>query len=349
MSTRKKPNRKTARAKTARARPSWEQAVIADYPRLRAFPGVLSVSIGLKEVKGALTKRIAVKVYVAEKRQELPAGQLLPKSTIVLIPGKGNTYVARRAPVDVVEVRGVKLIANAADLLDPALVGAQIGFPLGAGGAGTLGCWVRKTGLTEACFLTAGHVLGAGEGPVGAGQTVFQPQPPFPPTANEFDHLIVGDTTEGFIGNDITADGFLDYAAVQVRSGGRSPSNSAIDPSMPPLAAHLSIQAIRNAQVSIRKCGARTGCTDGRFSAFHQHFTDPSGKIFNNVLEFVTASAGQAIGDEGDSGSVVASTSPGSIGAVVGLLFAVSLDLTRGFVVPFERLAGLGFRVAKSV
>jgi hypothetical protein len=51
-------------------------------------------------------------------------------------------------------------------------------------------------------------------------------------------------------------------------------------------------------------------------------------------------------GDDGDSGAVVVSRASGTDNAVVGLLFAVSLpDRSRGHVVPFERLASLGFRV----
>jgi hypothetical protein len=43
----------------------------------------------------------------------------------------------------------------------------------------------------------------------------------------------------------------------------------------------------------------------------------------------------------------VVSRSPATAGAAVGLLFGVAAnDNTRAFVVPFERLAKFGFRVA---
>lgn len=326
--------------------PSWHRAVIADYPRLRSFPGVVSVAIGLKEVKRSLTRRLCVKIYVAQKAADLPPSHHLPRYTSVLFPLKSGLYKARRVRTDVVQVEGIKPTADPATRLDPAPMGAQVGFAGGVAGSGTLGCWVRKTGLSQACFLTAGHVLSNADGPVDAGQTVYQPQPAFP--SPQFDPFIIGQTLQGFIGNDTPSGGYLDYAAVAVPAGGRGSVNSSVNPCVSSAGPYLSVQRITTEKTAVRKCGATTDCTEAVFSAFHTDFRDPgTGNAYNNVLEFFTGSTDQIFADDGDSGSIVVSRSVASDNAVVGLLFAVSLpDKSRGYVVPFERLAALGFRVA---
>ncbi len=45
---------------------------------LRSRPGVTGVDVGLKEVNGKLTNQFAIRIYVAEKKTDLPAGQVLP-------------------------------------------------------------------------------------------------------------------------------------------------------------------------------------------------------------------------------------------------------------------------------
>jgi hypothetical protein len=326
--------------------PSWHRAVIADYARLRSFPGVVSVAIGLKEVKRFLTRRLCVKIYVARKAEDLPASHHLPRYTSVLFPLKSGLYKARRVRTDVVQVEGIKPTADPATRLDPAPMGAQVGFAGGVLGFGTLGCWVRKTGLSQACFLTAGHVLSDAAGSVAVGQTVYQPQPAFP--SPQFDPFIIGQTLQGFIGNDTPSGGYLDYAAVAVPAGARGSLNSSVNPCISSARPHLSVQRITTEHTAVRKCGAATDCTEAVFSAYHAEFTDPgTGKTYNCVLEFFSGSPDQKFADDGDSGSIVVSRSPGSENAVVGLLFAVSLpDKSRGYVIPFERLAALGFQVA---
>jgi len=71
------------------------------------------------------------------------------------------------------------------------------------------------------------------------------------------------------------------------------------------------------------------GCPSPNFSA-------PQLGSFLNVLEFVAApdSPGAVLCDGGDSGGAMVSRSTTSFGAIVGILFAASLDGTRGLAVP---------------
>lgn len=323
--------------------PHWHRAIIAEYARLRSFPGVLSVSIGLKEVGRAVTARVCVKIYVEEKQAQPAATHRLPKTAIVLFELEDGLYVERRVPTDVVEVRGIKLVAQPFARLDPAPMGAEIGLPVGEGIRGTLGCWVTKPGLAPACFLTAGHVVRTGEGRVEPGQPVYQPQPSLQaPEARD----LIGTTADGFVGNDLSSGGYLDYAAVVVPPGGRGAANRSPAPCIPLVREHLTVPQILVERTAVRKFGAKSGCTEGVLSAYHAHFADGTGRTFNAILEFTCVSPDGMIADHGDSGAMVVSRSRASDGAAVGLLFAVSHDHRRGFVVPFERLARLGFRIS---
>ena len=58
--------------------------------QLLALPGVVGVDVGYKEVQGRRTERVAIRVYVSEKRRNVPAPEMVPAT----IDG---------APTDVVE------------------------------------------------------------------------------------------------------------------------------------------------------------------------------------------------------------------------------------------------------
>src|SRR6267143_605033 len=70
------------------------------------------------------------------------------------------------------------------------------------------------------------------------------------------------------------------------------------------------------------------------------NFSDPQLGSFLNVLEFVAAPDSPGpngiLCDGGDSGAAMVSRSRDSFGAIVGILFAASVDGMRGLVVPFE-------------
>jgi hypothetical protein len=89
-------------------------------------------------------------------------------------------------------------------------------------------------------------------------------------------------------------------------------------------------------RLEIVKVGASTLRTVGAFSTFHQSLEPQPGVVFRNVLEFVND--GAVLGDQGDSGALVLSNSPGQSGYLIGVLFARSPDKKRILVIPWERI-----------
>ncbi len=143
------------------------------------------------------------------------------------------------------------------------------------------------------------------------------------------------------------ANGYLDYAVIGVDSNRRGVVNSSSRTLHTEPQAHLSVSRIVAEKIAVKKHGATTGCTEAVFSSFHQQLTI-GGNTYNNVLEFSSSPSGNAIGDLGDSGSIVVSRTSGTEGAAVGLLFAVAgVNDVRGLVMPFDRLAALGFAIAE--
>lgn len=49
-------------------------------PELLAFPGVVGVDVGYKMVGGEETEVLSIRVYVSEKRGEVPTNERLPKT-----------------------------------------------------------------------------------------------------------------------------------------------------------------------------------------------------------------------------------------------------------------------------
>src|ERR1035437_991678 len=96
----------------------WHEAVIADYATLRHWPGVQRIGLGLKEVKGRLTRRYCVKIYVPRKGDLPNQAELLPARARVLLPAGRGMFKTRWAPTDVVTASNIVLCA-ANQLLDP--------------------------------------------------------------------------------------------------------------------------------------------------------------------------------------------------------------------------------------
>jgi len=319
----------------------WHRAVIAEYPRLRSFPGVVSVGLGVKEHAGQLTGRRAVKIYVREKRASLHPHERLPGSARVLVPVGRGTYESRWLPTDVVELPRIVRAAGNHDLLNPVSSGAEIGLIATGGGPGTFGCVVRIGSASR--LLTAGHVVHDGGGAVPKDIQVYQPQPQFPRQ-----EWLLGHTTDGFVGNEVRSHGYVDAALIELSNPDRSATNTAWDPRIGPLAGFLTADAVQNDKTAVHKVGARTGYTLGDFSAFHARLLDSAASDeYDNVLEFLVSDSepSAVLAEGGDSGAVLVSRASLSAGRIAGLLFAVSTDGRRAFAIPFDRLVarfGLG-------
>lgn len=146
--------------------------------RLRAFPGVLHVSVGLKVAGGRVTDRHSVRVYVQEKR---PAGLVPPAERIpaeiggalvdVNVVGRldfTNDYTRYRPLVG-----GIQISNRIIDVND---AGTKTGIP-----AGTMGCIATLTADRSPVVLTNWHIM-MGNG-ASIGDRVYQPPPSTLPPA----------------------------------------------------------------------------------------------------------------------------------------------------------------------
>src|SRR5215472_2887540 len=94
--TRKAPKRKT------KVVVSWHEAVVLDHHMLSCMPNVERVELGWKERDGKITGRMAVKIYVSEKKADIAEEERIPKTARVLVPAGKGIYKMRRIPTDVV-------------------------------------------------------------------------------------------------------------------------------------------------------------------------------------------------------------------------------------------------------
>jgi hypothetical protein len=145
---------------------------------LRAIPGVVHVSIGLKERVGAVTDEHCIRVYVREKRPagQVGAGELIPPE-MDGVPTDVNVAQNYSFTADAARYRplvgGVQITNRIIDT-DAALSGTNIQ-------RGTLGCIATLTADKSPVLLSNWHVLSANGGRVG--DRVYQPAPvSIPPT-----------------------------------------------------------------------------------------------------------------------------------------------------------------------
>lgn len=140
--------------------------------RLRAIPGVIHVSVGLRERGGTVTDEHAIRVYVREKQ---PLGQIAPAERIPAVIDGVATDVnvvgefgfaadsARYRPL----VGGIQITNRIIDFND-AMTGTQLV-------AGTLGCFATRTSDRSQVLLSNWHVLAAGGGH--RDDRIYQPGP----------------------------------------------------------------------------------------------------------------------------------------------------------------------------
>lgn len=141
---------------------------------LRAIPGVVHVSVGLKQRGGVLTGQHAIRVYVGEKKalEAIPPAERIPAeiggvpTDVNVVPtGGGSVGLTRVRPIE-----GGILVSNGIIVADPAGVqDAVMEF-------GTLGCLATYNPDQSLVLLSNWHVLLA----YGAttGDRVYQPPTP---------------------------------------------------------------------------------------------------------------------------------------------------------------------------
>ena len=334
--TRRRTAKTRARRKVSAGSPQrWHEAVVVDQARLLARPNVERVELGWKERKGRVTSRMAVKIYVIDKKRVVPLEEQFPKWAHVLVPIGKDLFKRRRVPTDVVWHAPAKFIAAPGDFLNPVPGGGMIGVP--GRQFGTYAC-LAANAAGQTFALTAGHVVQGLQGNVVPGAQILQPPAPaaMPPGASP----LFGVTTGGFFGN--TPQGFLDVALLRL-SPQRAATTDTID-NVTVLRQVVPAAVVINNRVPCTKFGAATGRTAAAFSALVSSMMI-GGIPVTNVLEFVGVPGG-IFAAAGDSGALVVSAIPGTLPVVIGILFAAT-DPTpdapagRGYVIPFERIPAL--------
>jgi len=139
---------------------------------LLSLPGVVHVSVGLKETNGQVTDQLCVRVYVAEKKgkADVSAPELIP-ADIHGIPTDVNTVGSFEFQIDNSLYRPIKggiQVTNRIVDINTAGNGRQIS-------RGTLGCIAIDNTDNAPVLLSNWHVLYANSG--ADGENVFQPAP----------------------------------------------------------------------------------------------------------------------------------------------------------------------------
>jgi hypothetical protein len=133
---------------------------------LLQIPGVVDVGVGVKETDDKLTTQLAYRVYVEEK---LPESELAPEHVI-----PPTIYGFR---TDVIKERKRQVMIGFNDENDSKNYKTKVGgirIKSENGGAGTLGCFCRRTSDNKVVFLSNHHVLFAGSATIGS--AVGQPE-----------------------------------------------------------------------------------------------------------------------------------------------------------------------------
>jgi hypothetical protein len=140
--------------------------------RLLSIPGVIHVSVGLKEKSGQVTDELCIRVYVGEKKdsENVPAAELVPIE-IDGIPTDVNMVGEFEFQSDNTRYRPIKggiQITNRIIALNDKGTRTQIS-------RGTLGCVAIDNTDNAPVLLSNWHVLFANTGTVGS--RIFQPAP----------------------------------------------------------------------------------------------------------------------------------------------------------------------------
>jgi hypothetical protein len=201
----------------------------------------------------------------------------------------------------------------------------------------------RETGNPYSCFLLFLFALFARNLPVNRGrcsipggeaekpQLVIFPLSSFT-SRRTFSHIVHGRrppggtdplfavSAGGFFGNAPASGGYLDFALLNINPA-RAATSTPLD-NGPLLRQVMPAAFVVNNQIPMTKFGAATGRTAAAFSA-------PVSAIFiggftvTNVLEF-KGIPGPSVAAPGDSGALAVSAAAGSVGTIIGILFAAT-------------------------
>lgn len=292
--------------------------------RLRAIPGVVHVSVGMRERGGAVTDEHAIRVYVREKQpldQVAPAERIPAEidgvATDVNVVGEFRfaTDNARYRPL----VGGIQITNRIIDLNDT-MTGTQLE-------RGTLGCFATRTDGSQV-LLSNWHVLTANGGR--NGDRIYQPAPTSIPPVDIADvpvrpqdgDDVIGKIARAVVNNTVDCGiARLDLSSWcrscgldfkdeinAISVGGHPPTNGIVG------------QRAAVGGMNVFKVGQRTGRTAGHVVDPHApSFTITQGGTsytFDGQI-LIASSDANPFSRRGDSGSAIIDQD----GYIVGLLF----------------------------
>jgi hypothetical protein len=310
--------------------------------RLRAIPGVVHVSVGVKEKDGGVTRQLCIRVYVRQKRgrAEIAASEIVPNE-IEGVPTDVNMVAGSVAfQTDNTRYRpiiGGAQITNRILVADPSNTGTQMV-------RGTLGCAAIDNEDKAEVILSNSHILMANGG--AKGDKIYQPAPvwlpaitpaqlPFKPTDDNDKIAIV---RRGVMSTKVDAA----IAAIDVSScchccgihysnavrglseGGTPPKNTIVGDA----AAQANETVFKVGQGTLRTAGV---VVDPNYPDF-QITEGPATHTFSGQIAIRHTDATKTFSAQGDSGAVVIN----GANKIVGLLFAAGRDVSGH---PFLSLA----------
>lgn len=296
--------------------------------KLRALPGVVHVSIGLKEASQRLvTDRLCIRVYVNEKKpldELLPAHRIPPefggvRTDVNVVPSiEFQADNGRYRPIK----GGIQISNGWVDVDPPGSLPRVI--------TGTLGCLAIDKTDDDEMFLSARHVLLGNS--VGNGDAIYQPAPIWYPNRRAqvpTPHHVTGDADKIGVVRRAVISAKVDagIARIDVSSCchccgthfsneihrlkvGSTPSNSTI----------VGDEAA-TAGMTVFKVGAGTLRTEGRVVDVNfPSFTIPGStpRTFTGQIAIQQTNTAVQFSDVGDSGAVVINAAS----KVVGMIFA---------------------------
>ena len=313
--------------------------------RLRAIPGVIHVSVGLKQTGGRLTDRLCIRVYVREKRERplVEQSQLIPPE-IDGIPTDVNVVPSFGFQNDNSLYRpikgGIQITNRIVDLNDD---GTRTTIS-----RGTLGCLAIDNRDKEPVLLSNWHVLYANSGR--DGDPVFQPAPTSIEPADLADlpkrpkddtnkiavirRKVISDKVDGAIAK-VDVSSCCHCCGIHytndingLSEGGRPPRTTIVG------------DETAVSGMPVFKYGQKTLRTEGRVvDDNYPTFTISRGGqnyTFNGQIAIQNVDHSVAFSEHGDSGSAVINLD----NKIVGLLFAGGANLdVHGTRQPFVSLA----------
>lgn len=283
--------------------------------QILALPGVTGIEVGYRRAGDRLTNEFAICIYVAEKRDDVPADQRIPEE----IGGFKTDVIQATFTPD----QGLPDTTP----YDPVPGGASIKVPSSslAASLGTMGCLVRDNASAQLRGLSNAHVLGA----LGAsvGDPVIQP----PTGSVPADALgVIDEIPPPQIWRKGNRVGYVDCGTFTLETRGASTEIIGIGPVRGTRVVD-GLPAVGEEPLRVRKRGGKTGLTHGIVRGFSGAFRvdpkDPNSTLIvgNLTIEFDPATPGsetQKWGDHGDSGAAV--VDPENI--VVGLHWGSDKD-----------------------